>query len=80
MGTKPSLKGRHRFREEVALNPGSESADLIVVHHIKENDFLFVDSHKQSPPEIQSSLVKRAAVQSAKSISGMGMGITHEFG
>ena len=58
----------------------SESANLIMVHHIKENDVLLGNSHDQSPSKIKPSLMKGASMQSAKAKARVGMGITHKLG
>lgn len=55
----------------------SESANLIMVHHIKENDLLLGYPHDQSPSKIKPGLMKGASMQSAKAKAGVGMGITH---
>jgi hypothetical protein len=63
-----------------ASGVNSESTDLIMVHHIKENDVLLGDPHDQSPSKIKPGLMKGASMQSAKAKARVGMGITNELG
>jgi hypothetical protein len=52
---------------------------LIVIHHIKENNFFRTHPQNKAPPQIQPSFVEKSALQPPESKAGMPMWAVHQI-
>ena len=57
----------------------SKTPHLVMVHDIKENNFLLSDFENQAPSQIQTSLIEMSPVKLPKSIPCMQMRVGTQF-
>src|SRR5580704_4690525 len=79
-GSAESRHGPDRGSVLCFINQASKTPYLIVIHHIKENDFVGSNAQDQPPTQIQPRLPIVASMEPAKAESRMLMGIGQKTG
>ena len=78
-------RGTRKFLGEVQASPvrrqsvRSKPAHLIVIHHIKENNFFWTYPQNKAPPQIQSGFVEKSPLPPPESKAGMPMWTVHQI-